>query len=298
MSDDHDLDGAMREFLSQMWANGRRPSSVSSYARELDLLRRYLAGRSLTDVTTTDVGRFLASPATRVRRDGREKAAATRNRTRAVIRTFFAWCGTTKRVDGNPAFFVKTSPCMSPVRYMTRNEIRCFLDGIRRSTHRLARRDYVLFSTIAYMGLRLSEATQALWGDLDLGRRQLLVRSAKGGRPQIRHIPRRLLQILIAARREAGDLIPSDDRPLFLSKKRKAMSPRAVQYRFAFWHARSRIGQRVSVHSLRHTFATLLYRATGDLLLVSRALGHRDIRSTQRYAHVEDPQLVHALNRL
>ncbi len=54
----------------------------------------------------------------------------------------------------------------------------------------------------------------------------------------------------------------------------------------------------MSVHSLRHTFATLLYRGTRDLLLVSRALGHRDIRTTQRYAHVEDRRLVRAVNRL
>lgn len=36
----------------------------------------------------------------------------------------------------------------------------------------------------------------------------------------------------------------------------------------------------------------------GDLLLVGRALGHRDVRSTQRYAHVEDRLLVSAVNRL
>jgi site-specific recombinase XerD len=62
--------------------------------------------------------------------------------------------------------------------------------------------------------------------------------------------------------------------------------------------AGSGIRRRMSVHSLRHTFATLLYAETGDLLLVNRALGHRDIRSTQRYVHVEDRRLVDALNRL
>jgi integrase/recombinase XerC len=53
----------------------------------------------------------------------------------------------------------------------------------------------------------------------------------------------------------------------------------------------------MSVHS-RHTFATLLYRSTRDLLLVSRALGHRDIRTSARYAHTNDRWLVRALNRL
>ena len=214
---------------------------MSSYARELDLLRRYLAGRPVGGITPSDVSRFLVSPPVRARRDGREKAVATRNRTKAVIRTFFAWCESTKRTDGNPAFLVKGSPCTPPIRYMTRPEVRRFLNDMRRSTHRLARRDYAFFSTIVYTGLRLSEAARTLWGDVDLRRRRLLVRLAKGGRQEMRHIPGRLLHTLIALRRDVEDVIDLDKWPLFPSKGRDALSSRVVQYRFAFWLARSGI---------------------------------------------------------
>ena len=47
----------------------------------------------------------------------------------------------------------------------------------------------------------------------------------------------------------------------------------------------------MSVHSLRHTFATRLYRKTGDLYLVQRALGHREITTTEVYARVSDDSL-------
>jgi site-specific recombinase XerD len=139
MSGDRDLGCAIDEFLFQLLANGRMRSSVGSYARELDLLRRYLAGQPVGGITTSDVSRFLVSPPVRARRDGRENAVATLNRTNAVIRTFFAWCESTKRTAGNPAFLVKGSPCTPPIRYMSRPEIRRFLNGIRRSTHKLAR---------------------------------------------------------------------------------------------------------------------------------------------------------------
>jgi site-specific recombinase XerD len=46
-----------------------------------------------------------------------------------------------------------------------------------------------------------------------------------------------------------------------------------------------------SIHSLRHTFATRLYRQTGDLYLVQRALGHRQITTTEVYAKVSDEAL-------
>ena len=76
MSDDRGLGRAIDEFLFQLLANGRRPSSVSSYARELDLLRRHLAGRPVGGITPSDVSRFLASPPVGARRDAREKAVA------------------------------------------------------------------------------------------------------------------------------------------------------------------------------------------------------------------------------
>jgi CBS domain-containing protein len=69
MSDDRGLGRAIEEFLFQLLANGRMPSSVSSYARQLDVLRRHLAGRLVGWITTSDVSRFLASSPVRARRD-------------------------------------------------------------------------------------------------------------------------------------------------------------------------------------------------------------------------------------
>ncbi|TNJ41558.1 tyrosine-type recombinase/integrase, partial [Phaeobacter sp. B1627] len=49
-------------------------------------------------------------------------------------------------------------------------------------------------------------------------------------------------------------------------------------------------------HDLRHTFATRMLRATGNLKLVSRLLGHTSIETTMRYAHVLDTDLADAMN--
>ncbi|MBI3873209.1 MAG: tyrosine-type recombinase/integrase, partial [candidate division Zixibacteria bacterium] len=55
------------------------------------------------------------------------------------------------------------------------------------------------------------------------------------------------------------------------------------------------VSRRVSVHSLRHTFATRLYHKTGDLYLVQRALGHRQLTATEVYARVSDQALRRAV---
>ena len=50
-------------------------------------------------------------------------------------------------------------------------------------------------------------------------------------------------------------------------------------------------------HDLRHDFATKLLRETGNLRLVQKALGHRDIKTTTRYAHVLDSDVAEAMER-
>lgn len=245
--------GAIQEFLFQMSVNGRRASSVVSYARELALLHRHLCHRPLAAVTAHDVSHFLASPPARLRRDGSEKAVTTQNRTKVVIRAFFAWCKNTDRIGANPASLVKAGTTCAPlVGYMTRREMRQFLAGIRGSAHRLARRDHALFATMAYTGIRLSEVARAAWSDLDVRRRRLLLRVVKGGHAETRHVPRRLFQILLAHRRTMRYASPEDGSPMFCSNEHEALSPRGVQYRFAFWLARSGIRRRMPVHSLRH----------------------------------------------
>ncbi|MCZ7586500.1 MAG: tyrosine-type recombinase/integrase [Deltaproteobacteria bacterium] len=54
---------------------------------------------------------------------------------------------------------------------------------------------------------------------------------------------------------------------------------------------------KITVHGLRHTFATLLYGRTKNLLLVAKALGHSRVTTTQVYAHITDDDLEDALRK-
>ena len=55
--------------------------------------------------------------------------------------------------------------------------------------------------------------------------------------------------------------------------------------------------ERVSPHSLRHTFATDLYGETRSLILVQKALGHAFVSTTQLYCHLVDGELEAAMRR-
>ena len=67
-----------------------------------------------------------------------------------------------------------------------------------------------------------------------------------------------------------------------------------------YWH---RLRKQAGVtgfrfHDFRHDFGTKLLRATGNLKLVQKAMNHRDIRTTLRYAHVLDAEVAEALERV
>ena len=71
-----------------------------------------------------------------------------------------------------------------------------------------------------------------------------------------------------------------------------------MQRSFDEWLAAAGIGKNISVHGLRHTFATSLLERTGNLALVQQSLGHRHISTTTIYAHVPSEELQQAMETL
>ena len=55
------------------------------------------------------------------------------------------------------------------------------------------------------------------------------------------------------------------------------------------------INKNVSPHTLRHSFATDLYRETSKIRLVQKVLGHSDLSTTMVYTHIHDPEVEDAL---
>jgi integrase/recombinase XerC len=134
--------------------------------------------------------------------------------------------------------------------------------------------------------------------DVDLDAKHLRVRHAKGNVPQLKFLKtdlRSLLRSYLAERRRVGN---GECSALFLSNRETRLSPRQVARRLEHWLEAAGIAKHIGPHALRHTFATHLYSKTGDILVVQRALGHRDLSTTQVYTHLVDGVLEEAIERL
>jgi len=295
------LDRAVRAFGRRLEAEGRSPNTVSAYLRDLRTLAGVLAARRpglpLERVTSTMLDEALTDPAVTTTPDGTQRSAASLHRFKAAVRSFFAWAEETGLVAENPARSVtlRRLPRTPPV-FLTEAEKRRLLKELRDRSSAVARRDRVIVELFLGTGIRLQELVSLDVDDVDLDAKHLRIR-AKGDVPQVKFLKsnlRSLLRRYLAERRRQGTADPA----LFLSNRGSRISARQVANRIKFWLAKAGIDKDIGPHGLRHTFATHLYAATSDLLVVKRALGHRDISTTEIYTHLVDGALEEALERL
>jgi len=106
-------------------------------------------------------------------------------------------------------------------------------------------------------------------------------------------LPTRLqtkLRRFLAWKRQAGKSL-EPDAPLFASAQGRRLSPRAAQWRFAWWQRRAGFDRHYGFHQLRHSAVTALYRIARNLFLAQRFARHASPLTTIVYTHPSDEEL-------
>ena len=164
-------------------------------------------------------------------------------------------------------------------------------------------RDWAILHVALDAGLRVSEICDLQIRDviLDRGHAALIVRDGKGGRKRGVRMGSALQQHLVAFiewKATPGESV-SGRAPLFVSSRKGPLTRTAVYRIFRKYADAVDIPKRFSIHSCRHTYASLLYRASDfNLRLVQKQLGHRSIQTTQIYADVLNEDAVLAVENL
>jgi integrase/recombinase XerC len=86
--------------------------------------------------------------------------------------------------------------------------------------------------------------------------------------------------------------VDGDERAFFITRNGRRMSAGAIRGRLRRWAQSSGLGVHVHPHMLRHSFASHMLQASGDLRAVQELLGHASIRSTQVYTHLDFQHLA------
>ena len=149
-------------------------------------------------------------------------------------------------------------------------------------------RDSALFTMLYGCGLRISEALDLNVKDQPLSEQITIT----GKRNKQRLVP--VLPIVRERLQEYLELRPyaaTPDSPLFLGERGKRLQPAVAQQQIKFLRQSLGLPDSVTPHSLRHSFATHLLEAGGDLRTIQELLGHASLSSTQRYTQAETSTL-------
>jgi len=161
----------------------------------------------------------------------------------------------------------------------------------------IAVRDWMIIDLALNTGLRVAELSNLKIEDLhlDYGEKSLTVRNGKGNKARNVKFGSELKKHL----KEYLDSRTDDSPYLFPSSRGEQMSRSAIQKVVKKWMEEAGLPDHFSVHSLRHTYATRLYKASNhNLRLVQKQLGHSSIQTTQVYADVSDTDVESAVERL
>jgi integrase/recombinase XerD len=255
-----------QRMIDDMTARHFTEKSQKDYIRCVKNLALFI-GRSPDTATLDDLQRF------RLHLTGSALGASSVNTTMQALRFFFSV--TLDKPGLLKALFRVQVPQKLPV-VLTKEEVASLLDGASRAKHKAA-------LSVAYgAGLRASEVVSLKITDIDSARMVLRVEQGKGRKDRHAMLSPILLDILrewYRIGRPAGWLFPG----------KNPVNPMTARQLNRICHAAAHaagIHKRVSLHTLRHSFATHLLEQDIDIRIIQVLLGHAKLNTTALYTRV------------
>jgi integrase/recombinase XerD len=292
----------MLDFLAYLeFERGLSRNTLEAYRSDLLQFGRFLAERELEALTATgaDVSDFLTGLArgSAAAADGSAAgkppaSPATLHRKAACLRSFYRHLRRENLLDSDP-----TAALSSPRRgrrlpeVLTRGEVQALLSSPKGSDP-ASLRDRALLEVMYACGLRASEVIGLDVGDVDMDEGLLRARG-KGSKERVVPVGRAAvaaLRLYLSHGRPALVRL-APERALFVNFRGVALTRQGL-YKIVRRHATAvGLGERMSPHTLRHTFATHLLSGGCDLRSVQEMLGHADVATTQLYTHLSSERL-------
>jgi site-specific recombinase XerD len=279
--------GQLREKMDQDLAlRGRSPNTRATYLNCVAVFTRHFM-RSPRTLGAAEVRAFLLYLL-----NEKKRAASTIGVYVGALQ-FLYWV-TLRREDISFLDLPRPKVPMKLPSVLAASEVIRLFAAIESLKHR------AILMTAYGAGLRVSEACRLRVEDIDSERMVIIVRNAKRGRERHTLLGPRLLAVLRAywkeARPEGPYLFPGRK-----GAKGPAITRAAVSKALQLSVAEAELTKRVTVHTLRHSFATHLIEDGTDLRTVQVLLGHASLQSTTRYVHLTEARLaglVSPLDRL
>jgi len=279
------------EFLEYLrYERNASAHTVAAYQRDLSQLADYLESRNIRLSRTDNI--VLRGWMADLHDRRLSKASVARKL--AAVRSFFQYGLKHRLVDDNPAKVVSRPKLENAVpSFLSESEIGQFLD-LPDPKDRLGPRDRAIFELFYATGIRVSELVGLDVADVGLDERLIRVRG-KGRKERIVPFGRTAAKCLEEYLRTRLGLMMKanfDEPAVFLNYRGERITARSVERLVSKYIRRTSLRRKISPHSLRHSFATHLLGRGADLRVIQELLGHASLGTTQKYTHLDLPQLL------
>lgn len=269
-------------FSTALSAEGKSSNTIKNY---IVAVKQFLRAHknNLNSITQESIDTFFS---------GFNARNQTQNLKKNAINKFLAFLYARKHLK--TPFSVKVKGITMPEpEYLTKTEQDRFFEVLQADPAR--NRDFILFSTMLYTGMRISEVLNLRYNDIQED--SIVIRESKtgAGKVYMRESLKTLLKgYLEAQKQRPGALI---NEYLFQSGRKHRLTERWIQLQIKRYLRLAGVRKDLTPHSLRHTFAARLRQSGSDLEIVQRTLRHKHIQSTMRYSHIKDEEVKNAVEK-
>ena len=277
-------DQLIERFLDNLWAErGLSDNSLKSYRHDLLHLKARLATRNrvLQTATREDLLAILAGEVQQ------GKSPRSVSRYLSAYRQFYRWLIREGTISSDPVALIESPKTGRGLpRALTEKQVESLLAAPDTGTM-LGLRDKAMLELMYATGLRVSELVGLELSNLNLNQGVIRV-IGKGQKERLVPIgdeaDENLKTYLSSGRPEFLKGAQTDF--VFVTTRKTGMTRQAFWYMVRRYAVRCEISQKMSPHTLRHSFATHLLNHGADLRVVQLVLGHSDLSTTQIYTHI------------
>lgn len=286
---------ALETFLTyQRSIKGAATNTVTAYGSDITEFLAFMTVHSgqtqglgaLARISTQDMRAWMA----RTRTGGVGSRSLARKL--SAVKAFYKWLAGREGFEPTAVLSTRSPKFTKKLpRPLAEDAARDVLDiaSLQSTKPWVGARDTAVLTLLWGCGLRISEALSLTGEDTPMP--QVLRIVGKGGKE-------RIVPVVDAARDAVAAYVTAcpydlpDDGPLFRAIRGGALSPRAIQQVMS--QARMQLGLPASAtpHAMRHSFATHLLNAGGDLRSIQELLGHASLSTTQAYTAVDTVRLM------
>ncbi len=304
MSAAFDISAGARDALSA-WLDhlraldGAAPGTLTAYSADITAFLAFQAGHRGGPMGLAEIAR-MGTPDMRAWMAG-ERLRGTGGRSVArrlsAVKSFIRWLSEREGFDPTAVLAMRAPKFRKPLpRPLPKQSARDLIDlvGAQHDTPWIAARDVAVVTVLYGCGLRISEGLGLTGAQAPLP--DMLRIRGKGGKE-------RLVPVLPAARAAVdryAALCPFDltaALPLFRGARGGPLNPRLVSGVMARTRMQLGLPSSATPHALRHSFATHLLEAGGDLRAIQELLGHASLSTTQAYTAVDAVHLMETYAR-